>query len=444
MVPVFKSGNRNSPENYRPISLTCICCKLIEHIIASHVYNHLESNCFFFHNQHGFRKSLSCETQLLEFTTDLHFNMNNNLQTDCIFLDFSKAFDRVAHCRLIAKLTALRIDSSTLSWLRNFLSNRQQFTIVNNIASAPTHVTSGVPQGSVLGPLLFLIYINDLPLNISSPMRIFADDCIIYRSINSINDHQALQNDLDLICHWCNTWLMALNVSKCQVISFSRKRDNSHFSYKINHNELLHTISYKYLGVHLTENLSWSSHVTAICAKASKTLGYLRRNLSNSPSSIRKLAYQTFVRPQLEYASSIWSPHPNYLIDMIESVQNRAARFISRDYSHHSSVTQMKLDLSLQPLVLRRDIALLSLLHKYVYNCTRSTLPIQLASNTSRRLNNQLSFSRMYGSTHAFNFSALPVAIRLWNSLPDSIAAENNQEKFRHLLHEHLQSSTYN
>lgn len=162
------------------------------------------------------------------------------------FLDFSKAFDRVAHCRLITKLTALRIDSCTLSWLRNFLSNRLQFTLVNNIASSLTYVTSGVPQSSVLGPLLILIYINDLPPNISSPMRIFPDDCIIYRSINSTNDHQAFQNDLSLIFYWCNTWLMALKAPKCQVISFSCKRVNSHFSYNANHIELLHTVSYKY------------------------------------------------------------------------------------------------------------------------------------------------------------------------------------------------------
>lgn len=122
VVPVFKSGNKHSHENYRPISLTCICCKMLEHIIASHIYDHLESNHFFFPNQHGFRKGFSCESQLFEFTTDLHYNMNDNLQIDCIFLDFSKAFDRVAHCRLISKLSALRLDSLTLSWVHNFLT----------------------------------------------------------------------------------------------------------------------------------------------------------------------------------------------------------------------------------------------------------------------------------------------------------------------------------
>uniref|UniRef100_A0A6G5ABZ4 Putative endonuclease/reverse transcriptase n=1 Tax=Rhipicephalus microplus TaxID=6941 RepID=A0A6G5ABZ4_RHIMP len=119
VIPIFKDGNKHTPGNYRPISLTCICCKLLEHIITSHIYSHLESNNFFL-NQHGFRKALSCDTQLLEFTSDLHNGMNSNKIVDCIFLDYAKAFDRVAHCRLIAKLSALKLDSSTLSWLRNF------------------------------------------------------------------------------------------------------------------------------------------------------------------------------------------------------------------------------------------------------------------------------------------------------------------------------------
>lgn len=168
-----------------------------------------------------------CDTQLFEFTTDLHNNMDNNLQTDCIFFYFSKAFDRVTHCRLISKLSALRLDSLTLSWLRNFLFMREQFTAVNDYTSPLSPVTSGVPQGSVLGPLLFLIFIKDLPSRVTSCMRLFADDCIIYRKINDPTDHVTLQKDLNLICDWCNTWQMSLNLTKCQKISFSRKHNNS-------------------------------------------------------------------------------------------------------------------------------------------------------------------------------------------------------------------------
>lgn len=437
IVPVHKIGDKGSPNNYRPISLTCVCCKMLEHIIASHIFSHLESNHFFVGNQHGFRKCLSCDTQLFEFTTDLHLNMDSGLQTDCVFLDFSKAFDRVAHCRLIAKLSALRLDSLTLSWLRNFITFRQQFTVVNNFSSTLSDVTSGVPQGSVLGPLLFLIYINDLGTNLTSCVRIFADDCIIYRKINTSDDHLALQNDLNLISSWCDTWLMSLNLNKCNVMIFSRKRINSDFPYSINSNLLTRTSSYKYLGIILTPNLSWSDHISSICAKASRSLGYLRRNLRNSPSSVRKLAFLTFVLPQLEFASSIWSPHQNYLIDMIESIQNRAARFISSNYDRYASITQIKHECSLQPLHTRRSLALLCLFHKYIYSSRSSEFNLHHPITMSRRLHNQFSFSRIYGSTLAFNSSALPRAIRLWDDLPDVIASVSCHETFRRHLSDH-------
>lgn len=154
IVPIFKSGSKSSVTNYRPISPTSVMSKLLEDIVFSHSVSHLEKNNFFYKYQNGFRKGYSCETQLLEFTHDIHTNMDSGSQTDAIFLDFSKAFDRVPHCRLISKLSALNLDSLTLSWIRNFLTNRQQFTVTGDFRSCTTDVTSGVPQGTVLGPLL--------------------------------------------------------------------------------------------------------------------------------------------------------------------------------------------------------------------------------------------------------------------------------------------------
>lgn len=219
---------------------------------------------------------------------------------------------------------------------------RKQVTVVNDYTSPLSPVTSGVPQGSVLGPLLFLIFINDLPSRVTSCMRLFADDCIIYRKINDPTDHVTLQTDLNLICDWCNTWQMSLNLTKCQKISFSRKHTNSNFSYFLKNHLFSEVLTYKYLGVLLTANLSWSTHINAICAKASRSLGYLRRNLHASPFKIRQLAYKTFVLPQLEFTSSVWSPYQNYLVDKLEAVQNRAARFISKSYDFSSSITKIK------------------------------------------------------------------------------------------------------
>lgn len=231
---------------------------------------------------------------------------------------------------------------------------------------------------------------------------------------------------------------MSLNKEKCQIISFTRKQNISNYRYTINNHPLSQASSYKYLGIYLTPNLSWSHHIATISAKASKSLGYLRRNLHSCPTHVRQLAYQTFVRPQLEFAASIWSPPHNYLINMLEAIQNRAARFISRNHDYHSSVTQIKHNLSLQPFSTRRDISLLCLFHKYVYSNRQTPLHLDVPSVTSRRLHNHLSFTRLYGSTDSFNSSALPRAIRLWNDLPDSIASVSDNNTFRQLLLTHF------
>ena len=336
-----------------------------------------------------------------------------------------------SNCRLISKLSSLCIDSLTLSWIRNFLSSRQQFTVVNDTSSNICNVMSGVPQGSVLGPLLFLIYINDLPANLSSTVRLFADDCVIYRKIQSIDDHFTLQNDLNLTYRWCEAWQMSLNASKCKLISFTWKRTNSSFLYTSDNNIVSVSLSYKYLGVHLSSDLSWNTHIAAVSSKASQSLGYLRRNLRNAPSHVRALSYLTYVRPQLEYASSTWSPHQDYLIRTLEAVQNRAARFIAGNYNYHSSITLIKQDLGFMSLDQRRVIALLCLFHRYIYSNKFHCLPLHLPLRTSRRIHNARSFMRIHGHTQAFNSSPLPRAIAHWNGLPDHIASISNRETFR-------------
>ena len=221
-------------------------------------------------------------------------------------------------------------------------------------------------------------------------------------------------------------------------MSSTRKSTPSLHSYNINKDTVAIATQYKCAGIIFTANLSWSQHITSVSAKASKSLGYLRRNLRHAPANVRKLAYLTLVRPQLEYASPIWSPHQKYLTDMLERIQNRASRFISNDYSHHSSVTQIKLNLSLQSLSTRRDIALLTLFHKFIHSSRTTLACLKRPYFTSHRLHNHFSYTRIYGSTLAFNCSALPRAVRYWNSLPDSIACLTNIDAFRDSLTSYL------
>ena len=214
VTPLHKKGNRNDPANYRPISLTCVCCKLMEHIVVSNFMRHLEANHILNPNQHGFRKGLSCETQL-EFSHALLTNMHIGHQTDIIILDFAKAFDKVNHNKLIHKLKTHKVDMLTVEWIEAFLSNRSQIVVLDGTSSDSFPITSGVPQGSVLGPALFLLYINDLPDTIDSQVRLFADDTVLYRTIKSDTDHQRLQTDLDKLSDWAKAWDMQFHPDKC-------------------------------------------------------------------------------------------------------------------------------------------------------------------------------------------------------------------------------------
>ena len=200
---------------YRPVSLASIPCKLLEHIIKSSMYRHLEQHNLITEKQDGFRKHFSCTTQLLSLVHTLCQTINSKGQTDIIFLDFSKAFDKVSHNTLLQKLKHYGVRGETHSWIRSFLSSRTQTVVMDGEKSTPCEVLSGVPQGTVLGPILFLIYINDIVDGLQSNINLFADDCVLYRRIDSQEECRILQEDLSLLHKWGRCWNMDFIVSKC-------------------------------------------------------------------------------------------------------------------------------------------------------------------------------------------------------------------------------------
>ena len=231
IVPIHKKNDRSKPANYRPISLTCITSKLFEHIIASHIMQHLEINGILYDLQHGFRQNRS------SFIHELMFNHDRDIQTDVVLTDFAKAFEKVPHKRLLYKLHWYGIRGSVHQWIQSFLSNRTQRVVIDSILSSPLSVTSGVPQGTVLGPLLFLVYINDLPDYIKhSTIRLFADDCILYRSIKCEHDALLLQEDIYSFYIWTRTWQMELNIDKCCSMNVTLNQ-----LYKISHSYYVYT-----------------------------------------------------------------------------------------------------------------------------------------------------------------------------------------------------------
>ena len=230
---IYKKGERFKASNYRPVSLTCICFKMLEHIVVSNIMRHFDKNEILTDCQHGFRKRRSCETQILTLVDELVKSLEKGKQHDLAVLDFSKAFDKVPHSRLLSKLTHYGIRGNTLTWIKDFLSNRSQRVIVDGATSEPAPVTSGVPQGSVLGPTLFLAFINDLPLHVQSSARLFADDCVIYREINSVADSLLLQQDLHSLAEWERQWGMSFHPEKCTVLRVHRKRSPIMYDYTL-------------------------------------------------------------------------------------------------------------------------------------------------------------------------------------------------------------------
>ena len=261
VTSIYKKGSKSTPENYRPVSLTCICCKIMEHIVLSHTAKHLAENNVIISNQHGFREKLSCETQLIQATHDWAEVLNRGGQTDVLLLDFSKAFDKVPHHRLSVKLDHYGIRGKTLTWIQSFLSGREQCVVVNGTKSKWSPVTSGVPQGSVLGPTLFLIYINDIASDVTSTLRLFADDSILYKEIKSTEDQLQLQNDLQKVFNWAGKWQMSFNASKCEFLQITRKTKPLTHTYTVDGQNIAETSKHKYLGVTINKHLDWKDHV---------------------------------------------------------------------------------------------------------------------------------------------------------------------------------------
>ena len=339
--PIFKNGNKADASNYRPISLTCICCKIMEHIVLSHMAKHLNSNRILIDEQHGFRERLSTVTQLINSTNDWTNTLNNKGQTDAIFLDFSKAFDKVSHKHLVTKLKYYGITENTLGWIHSFLSDRTQAVSVNGTHSKSVKVTSGVPQGSVLGPVLFLLYINDINEHINSTVKLFADDSIIYREVHNTQDQLILQNDLATLGKWAQKWSMSFNVKKCAALSITLKRTPLTHQYTLLGEDIPCVQKAEYLGVTISHDLKWNAHCSKILQKANRTLGLLRRTLSYCTPKVKTRAYETLVRPQVEYASEVWSPYTQVEINRIEKIQRSSARFVFLDYRRTTHVTPL-------------------------------------------------------------------------------------------------------
>ena len=257
-------------------------------------------------------------------------NMDNNIPTDAVYLDFSKAFDSVPHGRLTHKLEACGIKGNAHRWVKDFLSNRSQFVAINDCKSTPIPVASGVPQGSVLGPTLFIHYINDLPPNTDCTVKVFADYSKIYSGVNTPDDREKLQQGIDALVHWSKKWLMNFNSDKCKGLHIGK--NNPHYTYTMTNREevkeLGTTDCEKDLGVSIDSLLTFDNQVNNVTKKGRQMAGMINRNIINKTPDVKIPLYKAYVRSHLEYANSVWHPYLKKHMNKLEKVQKQFTKKI--------------------------------------------------------------------------------------------------------------------
>ena len=301
----------------------CVAKRLVPHVAAV-----LHSS------QHGFQEGKLCVTQLLEAFHSIGKSLDKGTETDIVYLDFAKAFDSVYHARLLAKLRSFGITSPLLDWFRAYLSDRRQRVVINGTHSSWTRVGSGVPQGSILGPILFLLYINDMPEVVRDSLIVmFADDAKCFKVIDSLTDCIVFQNDLDSLSVSSMRNELLFQPPKCHNLRISRKRNSFHRNYYLSGQELEIVAKERDLGVIVCKDINWAEHLTAIVSKANRMLGFLKRNCAGIlDSKALKLLYLSLVRSHLSYFSQVWAPQSIIKdILLIESVPRRATRFICKN-----------------------------------------------------------------------------------------------------------------
>ena len=435
IVPIPKADDMSSPVNYRPISILPIVSKVLERHISSIIMDYLEDVSPISANQWGFMPGRSTTSALLSITNSCQQALDVGYDVCTVFFDIRNAFDSVPHQLLLEKMKRIGLNEYLLHWLHTYLSNRKQVVVVDGESSEELSVLSGVPQGSVLGPLLFLVYINEVSNQASdgSNIVLFADDIALYRVITSTNNYAQLQSDIDSIADWVEESRLSLHSGKCCAMLFSRKRTLSHRPLMLKGNQLKFVDQYKYLGLIFCSNLCWSEHINSICNKARRLIGLLYRRFYefSDSQSLLKL-YCSFIRPHMEYSSIVWSPYLLKQKAAIEKVQHFALRVCLKDWSLGYDKA---LDLTRLPsLETRRDHASLC----FLYNIVHQNMDFESAPVASRtisrftRYSNSHQLQQPYCRTTWFQNSFFPRVISMWNSLPEEVLATHSS--FKHAI----------
>ena len=326
VVALHKKGPKDEAGNYRPVSLTSVVCKVYEKFVRRHIFDHVEKSVSA--HQHGFVGGRSCLSNLLETVEVILDLLAEGAPVDILYFDFQKAFDTVPHWRLLTKLEGYGITGDTLEIIRDFLSGRTMKVCVGSESSDNKRVASGVPQGSVLGPLLFVLFVNDLPDNIKSHVKLFADDL---KLVSNVSNYDDVVKDLALLEEWENIWLLRFNADKCKILHID-KNDNPNREYVLDGTVLKSIESECDLGLHTTSQFNWNVNIKNAIAKANRMISWVARNMISRDRDVMLLVYKSLIRPHIEYCVQIWSPMPRHgnwaTILELEKVQRKFTRLV--------------------------------------------------------------------------------------------------------------------
>lgn len=438
VIPVYKKGEKKDISNYRQVSVLPAFSKVYEKAISCRLVNFLEHNSILSECQHGFRRNRSTETALMQFTSHIYKYLDDKFHVAGVFLDLTRAFDSLDHQILIDKLFNAGIRGVPLQLFKSYLYNREQSVFCNTKYSAFGTIKQGVPQGSILGPILFLIYINDI-VNISNRCKyvIFADDTTLLfadRTIPAL--HNKLRHDLVLIKQWIMNNKLNLNISKTNLVFFKNRSDNSVFPHVIIQNETVKQVPYcKFLGVIVDEHLNWKIHIKSVCMKLSKACGIIHRVRDQLTQKALLNVYYTLCYPHIIYCVSVWGCTWSSFIKDVSIAQKRLVRIMcyKGKYDH---TTELYRELSILDFRSVHKYFLLLAVFKSLYEQDHNSNE-GMFGRAARAHDTRGSLTNLVcppARTTLYLNSVLCAGPRMWNSLPPQIKLITNLYSFKKQL----------